>query len=105
MRPLSPRSRRRAKARLGLLAHPDHLVAAGADADQPDRDAEVVADRGQVVARLARQVLLAATVADLALEAWQLLVLGLRRVDDRLVVRELVEDGALGMAVAGADAK
>ena len=46
--------------RLGLLAHPDHLVAAGADADEQDRDADVVADRGEVVARLRRQVGLAA---------------------------------------------
>ena len=89
--------------RLRLLAHPDHLVAARADPDEADRDAEVVGDRRQVVARLGRQVLLAAALADVALEAGQLLVLGLDAVDDRLVVGELVEDRAVGMAVAGAD--
>ena len=50
----------RSEARLGLLAHPDHLVAARADPDEADRDADVVGDRLQVVAGLRRQVLLAA---------------------------------------------
>ena len=51
------------------LADPDHLVAGRADADEPDRHADELADEAQVVAGLRRQVRLAAAVADLVLEA------------------------------------
>ena len=54
--------------RLRLFAHPDHLIAAGADAGEHDRRAAVVGDCLQIVAGLARQILLPAAVADLALE-------------------------------------
>src|SRR5262249_28433840 len=77
---------RGAKPRAGLLAGPHDLVAAGADADEADGDAGELAHEREVVARLARELLLAARLADLTLEAGQLLVLGPRRVQDRLVV-------------------
>ena len=80
----------------GILAHPDHLVAAGADSHQADRDAGVLGDRLEVVAGLAAAGRIAAAVADIRLEAGELLVLGLGRVQDRLVVGELVEQRALG---------
>ena len=60
-------------------------------------------DEVEVVARLARQVGLAAAVADVVVEARELLVLGVGRVEDRLVVRELVEHGSLAGAVADRD--
>src|SRR5687768_18447914 len=82
-------------AELCPLAHPDDLVSAGADADEADRGADGLLDEGEVVARLLRQVGLGTAVADLGLEARQLLVLGDGVVDDRLVVGEVVEDGAL----------
>ena len=52
------------------------MLAPRADSDQPGLDTEVVRDRGQVVAGLLRQILLAAAVADLDLESGQLLALG-----------------------------
>src|SRR5262249_15706043 len=91
-----------AKPRLFLAAHPDDLVAPGPDPDQADGSARVVGDRGKVVPGLPRQLGLPATIADVALEARELLVLGLRHVDDRLVVWELIENGSLGVAVADA---
>src|SRR5262249_33672056 len=90
---------------LAVATHPDHLVAPRADADEADRDAEVLRDRSEVVARLGRQVLLAAAVADLALEAGQLLVFRLGHVDDRLVVRDFGEARTFRMPIADADAQ
>ena len=92
-----------AGADTAAAVHPDHLVAARADADQLDRHADELGDEVEVVARRGRQVGRAAAVADLLVEAGQLLVDGLGGVQDRLVVGEVVEDGALLVAVARAD--
>src|SRR5688500_5906651 len=99
---LSSGLRSGSEACLRLLAHADDLVAVRAHPNERDRGPGVVGYGLEVLARLLRQVLLAATVADIGLEAGQLLVLRLDGVDDRLVVGELVEDGAVGVAVAGA---
>src|SRR5581483_5830643 len=88
------------RPQLGPLAGPDHLVAAGADADEAHGDAGALGDELDVLARLAGQLGEAAAAADVALEAGQLLVLGDGAVQDRLVVGELLEHGALGAAVA-----
>ena len=58
---------------------PDDLVAAGADADQRDRDADEVGDVGEVVARGLRQLALVAAGGDVLVPARQLLVLAASR--------------------------
>src|SRR5262245_50449105 len=73
-----------------LVPDPDHLVAIGPDAHEADRDLDELGDVIEVGAGLRRQVGLAATGAEVGLEARQLLVLGNRRVEDRLVVGEAV---------------
>src|SRR5215211_87107 len=94
---------RRAQRRPGVLARPDHLVATGSDADQPDLDARVFGDELEVVACLSGEVREPATVADLSLEARQLPVLGLRRMEHGLVPGELVEERSLTRAIAHRD--
>ena len=55
---------------------PDDLVASRADADEADRHADELADEAEVVARLDRQVGGGLAVAEVGVEAGQLLVLG-----------------------------
>src|SRR3954471_5354974 len=82
---------------------PDDLVAARADADQRDRDADEVGDVRQVVARGLRQVALIAHAGDVLVPAGQLLVLAGCLVHHGLVVRVVVEARLLGAAVVRAD--
>ena len=82
---------------------PDHVVASGADADQRDRHADELGDELQVLARGGGQVGLRPALADVLGPALQLLVLADGVVEHRLVVREVVELGSLGAAVARAD--
>src|SRR5690348_5705447 len=90
--------------RLLLPGYPDHLVPTGTDPDDGDRDADEVGDEVEIVTGGLRQLVEAAGTGDVLVPARELLVLGLHPVKDRLVVGELVEGGALGMAIADADA-
>src|SRR5690242_7660873 len=91
-------------ARRGSSAvEPDDLLAVRPHADEPDRHPDEVGDEAEVVARLAGQVAGRAAGAEVEVETRQLLVLRRRRVEDRLVVGEGVEDGAFLGAVANRD--
>src|SRR5436190_17413195 len=84
-----PRRRLRGpKVPLGF-AHPDHLVAARADAHEPDRGASVLGDEVEVVTSLLGLVRLAAAGAAIADEAPRFPVPRLGRVPHRLVIGQL----------------
>src|SRR4051794_27614381 len=91
----------RLDARLG----PDHLVAAGADADEADRHADEVGDVVQVLAGCLWEVGLGPALRDVLSPALELLIDRRDAVQHRLVIREALELGALRAAVLRADAE
>ena len=62
---------------------PDHLVAAGADADQCDRYSDRVGDVLQVVARVMRKLVLLAALGDVLIPAGQALVVAAQLTGNR----------------------
>src|ERR1700730_465019 len=84
-------------ARLG----PDHLVPAGSNSHEYDRNTDELGDELQIVSGRCRQIALRAALAQVLGPPGELEVLAGGVVQHRLVVGEVIEFRALGAAIPG----